>query len=272
MMTSGPGKPNRLAVVGHPVGHSRSPAMQTAALADLGLAGSWEYGAIDLEPDGFEGGIRDLVEAGYRGVNVTVPHKVAALRIADTASDAANEIGAANTLTFGEAGIFAENTDGPALAGFLPTELEGRRALVLGAGGAARAAIWALAGAGATVSIWNRTASRAVELAGETGSEPVEAPEGGGFAAIVNASAAGLDGGDTFGELPLAPDSFEPGQLVIDMVYGERSGALVEAARAAGATAVDGIDVLVAQGALSFEVWTGSAPDRSVMEAAARAV
>ena len=143
-MDSGPGTSHRLAVVGHPVGHSRSPAMQMAALADLGLAGSWEYGAIDLEPEGFEAGIGDLVEAGYVGVNVTVPHKEAALRIADTASDAAREIGAANTLTFGESGILAENTDGPALAGFIPADIEGKPALVLGAGGAARAAIWAL--------------------------------------------------------------------------------------------------------------------------------
>ena len=271
-MDSGPGTSHRLAVVGHPVGHSRSPAMQMAALADLGLAASWEYGAIDLEPEGFEAGIGDLVEAGYVGVNVTVPHKEAALRIADTASDAAREIGAANTLTFGESGILAENTDGPALAGFIPADIEGKPALVLGAGGAARAAIWALAGAGATVSIWNRTASRAEELGRETGSEPVEAPDGAGFAAIVNASAAGMDGRDPFEALPLAPDSIEPGQLVIDMVYGESPGALVEAAKAAGATAVDGIDVLVAQGALSLEVWTGTAPDRSVMEVAARAV
>lgn len=272
MMDDSRGTPRRLAVVGHPVGHSRSPAMQTAALVDLGLEEQWQYGAIDISPEGFDAGIRDLVEAGYAGVNVTVPHKEAALQIADMTSEVAQEIGAANTLSFTDTGIAADNTDGPAVAGFLPDELEGERALVLGAGGAARAAIWALAGAGASVSVWNRTPSRAAALAGETGSEVVEAPEAGSFAAIVNASAAGMGGGDPFDDLPLARDSFGSGQLIIDMVYGDGPGELIEGAAACGSSTVDGIDILVAQGALSLQGWTGRMPDRAVMEAAARGI
>lgn len=269
-MGSGAETPHRLAVVGHPVEHSRSPAMQMAALADLGLAGEWQYGAIDIPPEGFQAGIRELVDAGYEGVNVTVPHKEAALRIADSASDAARDIGAANTLTFRDGDVLAENTDGPAIAGFLPDDIEGQRGLVLGAGGAARAAIWALTGAGASVSIWNRTSSRAVDLATETGSEAVEAPEVGLFAVIINASAAGMGGGDPFDDLPFPPDAIVAGQMVIDMVYGNGPGALVEAGQDAGASIVDGIDLLVSQGRLSLEIWTGASPDRSVMEAAAR--
>ena len=106
---------------------------------------------------------------GFAGVNVTVPHKLAALALADRASTAASEIGAANTLTFTDAGIEAENTDAGGLIAALPEPPGGRRALVLGAGGSARAAVWALGNAGASVSIWNRTAARAEALAAEFG-------------------------------------------------------------------------------------------------------
>lgn len=262
-------KPRQLAVVGHPVSHSRSPAMQTAALVDLGLEGEWQYGAIDIPPEAFEAGIRELLEAGYAGVNVTVPHKEEALRIADEASEVAQAIGAANTLSFTGSQILADNTDGPAVAGFLP-DLNGARALVLGAGGAARAAIWALIGAGASVSVWNRNPERAALLAAKIGVDAVETPEANSFPVIVNASAAGMGGRDPFDDLPLTRESFGPGQLIIDMVYGDGSGALIGAAGAAGCSTVDGIDILVAQGALSLERWTGASPDRAVMEAAAR--
>lgn len=261
----------KLAVVGHPIAHSRSPAMQGAALADLGLAGEWEYTAIDIEPDQFESGIQKLVGSGFVGVNVTVPHKESALRLSGSASTIATEIGAANALTFGPDGIQAENFDGPALAEFLPDDLGGEAALVLGAGGAARAAIWALRSRGAEVSIWNRTPSRAEALAASTGIEADPGPQLGRFAVVVNASAAGLGGGDPFADLPLGPSDFREGQLLIDMVYGDGPGALVEAARAAGADAVDGISVLVAQGALSLDSWTGRTPSRQVMDQAARA-
>lgn len=261
----------RLAVVGHPVGHSRSPAMQSAALAGLGLAPEWEYGAIDLAPSEFESGINELAGSDYAGVNVTVPHKEAALQVADEASELARTIGAANTLIFSDTGIRAENTDGAGLAELLPSDLAGRPCLVLGAGGAARAAVWALATAGGTISIWNRTAPRATELAVEMECEAVESPQTGDFAVIVNSSAAGLDGTDPFADLPLDPVGFGSDQVVVDMVYGAGPGRLVEAARSAGARAVDGIDVLVAQGALSLEIWTGLAPSREVMERAARA-
>lgn len=261
----------RLAVVGHPIAHSRSPAMQNAALADLGLAGEWEYSAVDIEPEEFESGIRRLADSGFIGVNVTVPHKEAALRLSESASTTAREIGAANALTFGADGITADNFDGPALAELLPKGLGGKGALVLGAGGAARAAIWALADSGAEVSIWNRTPSRAEGLAASTGIEVDPEPQLDRFKAVVNASAAGLGGGDPFADLPFGPDDFSEGQFLIDMVYGDGPGELVEAARAAGADAVDGISVLVAQGALSLEAWTGRKPSRQVMDEAARA-
>jgi shikimate dehydrogenase len=156
----------RLAVLGHPVSHSRSPAMQNAAREALGLAGEWSYEAIDLAPDEFGERTRALPADGFVGVNVTIPHKEAALTVADQASDPARQIGAANTLSFSDGSILAENTDAPGLLAALPEPVRGRTALVLGAGGSARAAAWALAGEGARVSVWNRTAARAEELVG----------------------------------------------------------------------------------------------------------
>lgn len=154
----------RLAVLGHPVSHSRSPAMQNAALDALGLGDEWRYEAIDLAPEEFADRVRELPGQDFAGVNVTIPHKEAALAVADQASEAASEIGAANTLTFDAGVIHAENTDASGLLSALPEPVEGHGALVLGAGGSARAAVWALAGQAASVAVWNRTPERADEL------------------------------------------------------------------------------------------------------------
>jgi shikimate dehydrogenase len=265
-----------LAVIGYPVSHSRSPAMQNAALAELGLAGEWEYGAVEVEPERFEAQVRELAAEGYAGANVTVPHKEAALALADSASETATAIGAANTLSFGHgaesgvATIAAENTDAGGLLAALPSPPRSKRALVLGAGGAARAVVWALARAGAAVAVWNRTAERAERIAAELGGAPVTDPAQGDYELIVNTSAVGLHGEDPFAHLPLAADGFEPEQVVVDMVYGERPSALLAAADAAGATTVDGLEILVQQGALALELWTGRKAPLGVMRAAAR--
>jgi shikimate dehydrogenase len=260
----------RLAVLGHPVGHSRSPAMQNAALAELGLTEEWTYGAIDLAPDEFEHGVREMPGEGFVGANVTVPHKGAALALADTLSETAREIGAANTLSFEAGEIRADNTDAQGLLDALPEPPGGKRALVLGAGGAARAAVWALVREGAEVAVWNRTAPRAEHLCAELGGASVEAPDQVAHELIVNTSAAGLAGEDPFAELPLDPTGFVSGQIVVDLVYGERPSPLLAAAEAAGAATVDGIEVLVRQGALSLRIWTGREPSLEAMRAAAR--
>ena len=165
-----------LGVCGWPVAHSRSPQMQNAALAALGL-GDWRYLRLPLPPEMFDEAIRALPAAGFRGVNVTIPHKEAALAVADHASEAAREIGAANTLTFEDGAIHAENTDAPGLLAALGEDPAGRSALVLGAGGAGRAAAWALRGAGAHVTVWNRTSERAEKLAADLGWRATDAPE-----------------------------------------------------------------------------------------------
>jgi shikimate dehydrogenase len=273
----------RLAVLGHPVGHSRSPAMQTAALEALGLAREWEYGAIEVAPEDFEERVRAMPGEGYAGANVTIPHKEAALALADAPSREALAIGAANTLVFGEEGIEAHNTDAGGLIAALRTVAgrpRARPALVLGAGGAARAAVWALSAEGAVVDVagvdvWNRTPGRARAVYEELGrfldlgGAPVESPEQSRYGIVVNTTAVGLCGEDPFEHLPLRRDRFE-GQVVVDMVYGDRPSELLAAAAAGGAATVDGLEILVQQGALSLQRWTGLEPPLDVMRAAAR--
>jgi shikimate dehydrogenase len=273
----------RLAVIGHPVAHSRSPAMQNAALTALGLGEEWSYEAIDVAPERFEERVRAMAAEGFAGANVTVPHKKAALALADAAGTAATAIGAANTLSFSAAGIEADNTDAGGLRESLPGSPRGRRALVLGAGGAARAAIWMLAREGAAVDVWNRTGSRADEISVALGGAPVTDFRQSSYGIIVNATAVGLRGEDPFEHLPLTeaslgeylPESLQAEefteQVVVDMVYGERPSRLLAAAKENGATTVDGIEVLVQQGALSLQIWTDREAPIEVMSTAARA-
>ena len=261
--------PPYLGVCGWPVAHSRSPAMHNAALAAAGLAG-WRYLLLPLPPGLFGETVRALPELGFRGVNVTIPHKGAALALAEEASEAARAIGAANTLTFSPRGtIGADNTDAPGLLEALEPVFPpaGRRALVLGAGGAARAAVWALVRAGADVSVWNRTPERARALAAALGARAVTAP--GPTEIVVNCTSVGLRKADTvFKTLPLRADDWGAGTCVVDMVYREGGTLLLGEARSRGAHVVDGLDILVAQGALSFERWTGTTAPRQAMRAA----
>jgi shikimate dehydrogenase len=273
-----------LAVIGHPVGHSRSPEMQMAALTELGLAGEWIYGALEIAPQDFEAEVAVLaLEGEYAGVNVTVPHKEAALAMADEASEAAKAIGAANTLSFRDGRILADNTDASGLLRSLPAVASGGRALVLGAGGAARGAVWALVHGGDgspdedgepttvgpfTVDIWNRTGERAEAVARELGARAVTEPAAADYDLIVNTTTVGLGAEDPFDHLPLAADPFGPEQVVVDMVYGEERSPLLAAAARAGATTVDGLEMLVQQGALSLRIWTGEEPSLEAMRAA----
>ncbi len=263
-----------LGVCGWPVAHSRSPAMHEAAFAATGLKG-WRYLKLPLPPELFAETVRALPAAGFRGVNVTIPHKEAALALADEASDAAREIGAANTLSFERGGaIHAENTDAPGLIAALGETWDpaGRRVLVLGAGGAARAAVWALVRAGAAdVAVWNRTHERAVALAEQLGARAVERP--GAAEIVINCTSVGLVGvggeeTSPFKALPVQADSLGAGSCVVDMVYRDGGTRLLEAARTRGADVIDGLEILVAQGAASFERWTGRTAPRQAMREA----
>jgi len=260
--------------------------MQNAALAELGLAPEWSYEAIEVAPEDFAGLVAELPGRGFAGVNVTVPHKLAALAVADQASDAARAIGAANTLTFTEGRVAAENTDGLGIIEALSRPPAGKRALVMGAGGSARAAIWALREAGAEVHVWNRTATKAEALAREFGVEHAagstqRADHPADFDLLVNATTVGLQSAnqgqppDASGfpdlkALPIDADALRARQEVVDLVYGINQTQLIAAANAAGATVIDGLEVLVRQGAASLRIWTGAEPPVEVMRAAAR--
>lgn len=265
----------RLAVLGQPISHSRSPAMHSAALAELGLAEEWTYEAIEVAPDEFAERARSMAGDGFVGANVTVPHKLAALAIADEASRAARAIGAANTLSFRGDGIAAENTDATGFLDALQQRPGGKRALVMGAGGSARAVVWALVSHGAEVAIWNRTPERARVLAVEFGAEVTDAgSDDVDYEVVVNATTVGM--GASSGEpaelqsLPLDADALGGNHVVVDLAYGANETELAHVARARGARVVDGLEVLVRQGAASLRIWTGLDPPVETMRRAAR--
>jgi shikimate dehydrogenase len=240
-------------VLGFPVAHSRSPAMMAAAFAELEL--DWRYLKLPVPPERFAETARALPGSGFRGANVTIPHKLAALALADERSAAAAAIGAANTLTFVDGSIAVDNTDAGGLLDALPEKPSGRTALVLGAGGAARAAVWALREAGAEVAVWNRTPEWAAGLARELEVEQASGPRSADL--LVNATSVGLEGQsetELLEALPLAGAGFE---VVVDMPYGSAPTSLVQWSEKRGATVVDGLELLVRQGARSLERWTG---------------
>jgi shikimate dehydrogenase len=263
----------RLAVLGQPVGHSLSPAIQNAAFAHLGLEDEWSYEAIELAPAEFALRTRALEAEGFVGANITVPHKKAALQIADVASARAREIGAANTLSFSAGSIRAENTDAPGFLSALGDQPVGWKSLVLGAGGSARAVVWALQEAGATVQVWNRTRANAEALVDDVGGSVLD-PSGriplAGFELIVNTTSVGLggQGATDLDDLNLSLEDLSDVHTVVDLVYGDAPTVLLTAASAADARCIDGREVLVRQGAESFQIWTGVEAPIDVMREA----
>jgi shikimate dehydrogenase len=259
--------------------------MHNAALQALGME-DWRYQALPVPEELFAETTRALGQAGFVGANVTIPHKQAALALADRSSVAALAIGAANTLTFAADGtIAAENTDAPGLIAALEqlADLPARpSALVLGAGGSARAAAWALREAGAReVSVWNRTPERAERLAAELGVRAVSEPARADL--LINCTSVGLERAsktagversasepEALNQLGLTFDQVGEYSYVVDMVYRAGLTPLLAAAREHGARTLDGLEILLAQGALSFELWTGRAAPLEVMRRAAR--
>lgn len=252
------------AVAGFPVAHSRSPAMHNAAFRALGMD-DWLYTRLPIAPERFAETVRALPASGYAGINVTIPHKEAALALADSATPAATAIGAANTLTFSGDAIEADNTDAQGFLDALARPVTGMSALILGAGGAARAVAWALREAGAgEVSVWNRTPERARRLAAGLGVRAV--PDAVAADLLVNATSVGLHG--SAADLPLSGVG-DP-ELVVDLVYADHTPPVSAWASARGTPLVDGLEVLVCQGRLSFVRWTGQDPPLDLMREAIR--
>lgn len=263
-----------LAVLGDPVDHSLSPPMQNAAMRHVGLDGV--YIALRCSDPVLPGVMRGLAEAGGGG-NVTLPHKLAAARAIDVATDAVRRTGACNTFWYEDGAMHGDNTDvegfRAALASLLPDGAWGRRVLLLGAGGAARAAMPALLDEGVErLALLNRTPERARALAGRAGDPRVRVLESvEGLAeveldVVVNATRLGLNPDDP----PPLDLEWAPGvTAVLDLVYLDRGVTpLVEDARARGLAAADGAEMLVQQGAAAFERWWGVDAPVDVMRTA----
>jgi shikimate dehydrogenase len=234
-----------VALLGHPVAHSRSPAMQNAAFAARGL--DWAYVALDVAPEELEDAVRGLAALGFAGANVTIPHKRAVAALCDELDRAAARAVSVNTLVLREGRVLGSSTDG--LAVVEAVEADGARALVLGGGGAGHAVAAALSDAGAGVRVATRR-------------DPDWPPRETDATILVNAT-------PLVDEVLVEP---RPGQTVVDLAYRPDGAdtALVAAARAAGCAVVDGLEVLVRQGAASFRTWTGVEAPLEVMRAAVR--
>jgi shikimate dehydrogenase len=271
-------------IIGYPLRHSVSPAMQQAAFDALGIAARYER--WETPPERLAERVAGLRAADVLGANVTVPHKEAVLSLLDELEPAAGRIGAINTIVNAGGRLTGHNTD---TIGFLRALREdgrfdpkGCRALLLGAGGAARAVAFSLADAGAThIAIANRTPERARALVADLARFKIHADalpwEDSAIAAalkssglVVNCTSLGMAHGSAEGASPLASLQIPPSVLVYDLVYNPPVTPLMAQAQRAGARALGGLPMLVYQGSAAFTLWTGQRPPEDVMFAAAR--
>jgi shikimate dehydrogenase len=273
------GKTAVFCVLGHPVGHSLSPAMHNAALREMGLDGV--YVAFEVAPGDLAEAIRGLQAAGVGGINCTIPHKEALLPLMDELSEEARLIGAVNTIVFREGRRVGHNTDAPGFMASLRAEgfePAGKQAVVLGAGGSSRAVVAALALGGAQVSLANRTRARAEELSkrvnDRTGAETVrpialEADEVGAAVReaelLVNATSVGMHPEED-AMPPVPAEALGPRLFVYDLVYNPPETRLLREARERGARGAHGAGMLARQGALALELWTGREAPARLME------
>lgn len=254
-------------VIGDPIGHSRSPVLHTHWLRQNGLRG--HYVPLEVSQNDLAMVLRTLPKMGFVGINVTIPHKEAVLALADVVTDRAALIGAANTISFRDGKVFADNTDG---YGFVANLKQGAPgwdpksgpAAVLGAGGASRAVVYSLIELGVVdIRLSNRSAPRAKALRKEFGAKITvyDWVQAGnmfeGAATVVNTTSLGMTGKAEF-RVPL--DGLEPGAVVGDLVYTPLETQFLRQAREIGCQVVDGLGMLLHQGAPGFERWFGVAP------------
>jgi shikimate dehydrogenase len=276
------GKTRVLGVIGHPVEHTSSPAMHNAALAALGL--DYVYTAFAVRPEELGQAIAGMRALQIRGLNVTVPHKVGVMALLDEISPEAQTIGAVNTIDHCEGRLIGHNTD--AFGAMQSLRLDGglqtlpARVALLGAGGAARAILYALLQRPEVehIALLNRTAEKAAALAAALDPEgqrvtPGALDETAGAllhqaGLLINATAIGMHPHPNASPLP-DPSCLHPGMVVLDIVYNPLETLLLRQARQAGARPVDGLGMLARQGARAFAIWTGVEPPVEVMRAAA---
>ena len=249
-------------VLGHPIGHSKSPSMHSAAFEVLGLP--HRYLAFDVQPDGLATALAGAAALGFGGLNLTVPLKTLALPLMDALSPEAEAIGAVNTVCFTEAGTLGRNTDG---AGFIEAlgsllDTPPRRAVVLGGGGASRAAAYALLEMGARVDWVSRSAGSLPAWPGATalGYDELAAVLGRAHL-LVNGTTVGMEGGPSRFPVPVDVTQLPADAVVADLVYPAPPAGLVAQARARGLRAIDGLPMLWGQGVLALEHWLGVSLD-----------
>jgi len=260
--------PVLLGVMGDPIAHSKSPAMHNAALQAAGVHGM--YMPLHVQPDQLEAAIRGIVALGYRGVNVTIPHKEQVMQYLDVIDDSARLIGAVNTIVNENGKLTGYNTDGIGYVRSLKEEavpqLEGKRIAVLGAGGAARGVIYALAlEKPEQISILNRTADRALTLATDLRSHGLGDISGNGMQdaqavlatadIVINTTAAGMH--PHVDDVPVDPAWIREGAAVSDLIYNPLETRLLRESRLRGCTVHGGLGMFVYQGAVAFEHWLG---------------
>lgn len=268
------------AVLGHPINHSASPAMQNAGFAALGL--NWRYLAFDVAPQDLREAIAGARRMGFVGLNLTVPHKLLAVEMVDVLDDSAKAWGAVNTIRFetdgdGSTRACGYNTDAEAITRSLRedlgVDLPGAKVLLLGAGGAGRVAALKLVAEGVgELYLVNRTEAKVTAVAEEirTRSPGVQVSVGypkAGVDLVVNATSLGLQAADA---LPFAVEQFDLAQAraVYDMVYRPAETALLQAAKAAGCRTANGLGMLLYQGARALEIWTGQGAPVEIMRRA----
>ncbi len=262
----------RVGVIGFPVEHSLSPIMHNAAFAALGMR-DWQYDAMSIPPDILRLGLREPKNHGYIGINVTVPHKEAIMEYVRP-DEKARAIGAVNTVDFRN--NVGTNTDADGLINDLRANqvaIRGQRVLVLGAGGAARAAVYGLLREGASVVIVNRTKSRADKLVAQLRASArvkgaavmtLDQAADWGMSLIVNCTSVGLH--PHIEQSPwIHGVPFPEGLTVYDMVYRPANTALMQQCIAHGGRAIGGLGMLARQGAIAFELWTGVEPPIDLM-------
>ncbi len=259
-------------IIGNPVRHSLSPAMHNAAFAAMGMNGVY----IPMEVTDPAEAVAGLAALGFVGVSVTVPHKEKVMACLDEIDPVARKIGAVNTILFrnhpesGKCISRGFNTDwlGANLALAAVMKLAGSKVLVLGAGGAAKAVGFGLVEAGAEVIITNRSEDRGRELAQWLGCAFCPAGDVGGIAgsALVNTTSVGME--PHIEVMPIDSASVGHFQVVMDIVYAPLKTRLLQEAEGAGCTTVDGLSMLLYQGAAQFKIWTGKQPPQEVMRAA----
>lgn len=255
-------RPATAGVVGWPIGHTLSPLIHQTWAAREGVDAAYLPVAVEPGYDAFACAMDGLAAAGFRGVNVTIPHKENALRYADAASDAARTIGAANMLTFaGKDGVAADNSDAAAIHAMLADAgVVSGRAFILGAGGAARAALWALQQPplGFEIAIANRTRTRAEEIAPAAGAPVVDWADRAraleAASLVINTTSLDMAGMPPL-DLPL--DALPARAVVCDIVYKPLETPLLAAARTRGARVIDGLEMLMRQAAPGYLAWLG---------------